>query len=339
MRGRPGTEAHTKYSSGSAAPDSACVAVLGPTASGKSDLGLLIAEEFAGEVVNFDSVQVYRGFDIGSAKLSPDERRGIPHHLIDKADPSAEMTAGEYARQARSVMHEISYRGKLPVLVGGTGFYLRALLDGLSPAPQRNESLRRRLGSLRMGALYRYLRRFDPPAAMRIHPNDRQKLIRAVEMTMLAEKPASDIQSAPRQPLTGFRLLKIGLSPDRSMLRERLRLRTAAMFANGLIDETRALLASGTPPDAKAMQSLGYKQTLGVLQGLQTLPEAIAECELRTRQYAKRQMTWFRHELGVMWLHGFGSDPDIQREAVRLVRAFLIAAPIAEPRMPAAAIP
>lgn len=332
-----GYSTHTKYISQmtDAAPPEAVsrdqehsvVVVLGPTGSGKSDLALRIAEDIgAAEIVNFDSVQVYRGFDIGSAKLPVPERRGVPHHIIDVADPAGEITAGSYARMARAVLAEITARRARPVLVGGTGFYLRALVDGLSPAPERDQAVRNRLESLaarRPLALHRFLRRFDPEASVRIHQNDRQKLIRAVEMMLLQRRPATETQSAPRNRLTGYRILKLGLNPDRAALHERLNQRSLHMFEAGLLEETRCLLEAGVPEAAKPMQSLGYKQAVAALRGHVTVADAVAECQTRTRQYAKRQMTWFRREKGVRWLCGFGSDPGIQREALALVRSEL----------------
>jgi tRNA dimethylallyltransferase len=299
------------------------VVVLGPTGAGKSELGLAIADRFAGEVVNFDSVQMYRGFDLGSAKLTPGERRGIPHHLIDVAEAAFAITAGAFSQMARPELAGITTRGKLPVLVGGTGFYLRALLNGLSPAPTRDLQLRQRLMDLeqrRPAALHRFLRRFDPVAAARIHANDRQKLIRAVEITLLARQPASVLQAQERKALEGYAILKIGLAPERSQLHQRLNQRTEWMFANGLLEETRQLLNAGVASDAKPMMSLGYKQAVAVVAGNLPFADAVRECQTRTRQYAKRQITWFRAERDVCWLHGFGSDSLIQAEALRFVR-------------------
>jgi tRNA dimethylallyltransferase len=302
------------------------IALVGPTGSGKSDLGLVIADSLGGEIVNYDSVQVYRGFDIGSAKVPLAERRSVPHHLIDIADAMDEFTAGAYARAASQILAEISGRGRIAVLVGGTGFYLRALLDGLSPAPERDETLRERLGRVaarRPGALHRYLRLLDPAAAVRIHPNDGQKLIRAIEMSLLAGTPASATQSLPRRKLEGYSVLKIGLMPRRAQLYERLNRRSAAMFESGLLEETQALLQKGVPANAKPLQSLGYKQAVAVLNGAMSLEEAIEECQTRTRQYAKRQLTWFRADPDVQWLPGFGDDPAVRQEAMALVAAFL----------------
>lgn len=299
--------------------------VLGPTGSGKSNLAMALAER-GGEVVNFDSVQIYRGFDVGSAKLTESERRGIPHHLIDLAEADEEITAGSYGQYAAQVLADISDRGHVPVLAGGTGFYLKALLEGLSPAPQRDEYLRRRLENVwgrRPLALSRFLRRFDPETALRIHQNDRQKLVRAVEMMILEQRPASHTQALPRRGLAGYSVIKLGLNPDRKALYERIDRRTELMFENGLIEETAALLQSGIPAEAKPMQSLGYKQAVGVLSGCYSLDQAIAECQTRTRQYAKRQLTWFRREADVHWLHGFGSDAAIQVEALRIAASHM----------------
>jgi tRNA dimethylallyltransferase len=303
------------------------IAVLGPTGSGKSDLAVTLAEELNGEIVNFDSVQVCRGLDIGSAKPPLSARKGIPHHLIDCVDPNEGLTAGAYARMAGPILEEIHHRGSIPVLVGGTGFYLRAVLDGLSPAPVGNQSLRERLGSLarrRPGALHRYLARRDPLSGQRIHPNDHQKLIRAIELGLLSNRPASETQRLPRQRLHGLEAFKIGLRPDRTSLYKRLNDRTAQMFRGGLLEETEALLNSGVSRESKGMQSLGYRQAVKVLLDGMGLDEAIAECQTKTRQYAKRQMTWFRKESNVVWLSGFGYEPEIQRAALSRVQIFLV---------------
>ncbi len=290
--------------------NSSLIAIVGPTGSGKSALALALARSFRGEILNFDSVQVYRGLNIGSAKTPPEERQGIPHHLLDVVSPLEDFTAGLFASRARACLDEIAGRDALPVLVGGTGFYLRSLLDGLSPAPAKNPELRQRLHH--SNGLHRFLRRLDPAAAARIHANDRQKLIRAIELALAVSSPA------PRQPLEGFRVLKIGLNPDRGTLYSRLNLRSQAMFDRGLIEETQSLLQSGIPPNARAMQSLGYKQAVALIAGQITREEAIADVQTKTRQYAKRQLTWFRHETGVQWLDGFGEDPDIQQRAMAL---------------------
>jgi tRNA dimethylallyltransferase len=302
------------------------IVVLGPTGAGKSELGLVLAEEFGGEIVNCDSIQVYRGLEIGSAKLPVAVRRRIPHHLIDIIDLDHDLTAGSYSRLAREVVSAIHHRGRVPIVVGGTGFYLRALLDGLSPAPLRNADLRVRLTSLtrrRPSALHRFLRRHEPKAAARIHPNDRQKLIRAIEMTWLANQPASAVQNRPRDAIQGIKTLKIGLNPTRSALYRRLDERAAWMFHNGLLAEVQALLDSGVSPDLKPFQALGYKQAVKFLSAQIPIESAIGESQAKTRQYAKRQLTWFRRELDVHWLHGFGSEESVRQTALELTRAFL----------------
>jgi tRNA dimethylallyltransferase len=302
------------------------IAVLGPTGAGKSVLSLALAEAFDGEIVNCDSVQVYRALQIGCAKVPLEARRGIPHHLLDILSPDEELTAGAYSRLAKTVFQSLRTNGKLPILVGGTGFYLRALLDGLSPAPGRDERLRARLRDIaarRPFALHRFLRGRDPEAATRIHPNDHQKLTRAIELTLLAGQPATETQSLPRDSLQGFDVLKIGLAPQRSLLHERLNQRSAHMFQNGLIAETKAILDAGVSAAAKPLQSLGYKQAVNVITNHTEIGAAIQECQTKTRQYAKRQITWFRREPAVNWLTGFGDENRIQQEALEITDKFL----------------
>lgn len=302
------------------------IAIVGPTGSGKSELGLHLAEQFCGEVVNCDSLQVYRWFDIGTAKLLPPERRGIPHHMIDVVDPDEPFTAGEYARRARKVLHDIVARKRLPLVVGGTGLYLRALVDGLFPGPGRDEQLRQRLAereARRPGLLHRFLRRLDPEAAARIHPADRHKLVRAVEVCLLTGRRLSQWFASGRDALEGFRVLKIALNPPRHELYRRLDERCARMFEAGLIEEVRRILAMGYPDTVKPLQAHGYRQALQVLRGELDLRKALYYAQRNTRRYAKRQWTWFRHEPGVTWLNGFGDQPETQRAAADLVRRFL----------------
>ena len=287
---------------------------------------MTLAEKLPAEIVNFDSVQLCRGLDIGSAKPPLSARNRVPHHLIDCVDPNQGLTAGAYSVLAHSVVEDIRGRGRVPVLVGGTGFYLRALLSGLPPAPIGNQAIRERLGRLskrRPAALHRYLARYDPPSASRIHPNDHQKLIRAVELVLLSKRPASATLSLPRQMLRGFTILKLGLSPDRASLYTCLNLRTAQMFRSGLLEEAEALLNSGVSPDSKAMQSLGYQQAVKVLRNRISLEAAIDESQTKTRQYAKRQMTWFHKEPDVIWFNGFGHNPEIQLAAWMRIQQFL----------------
>jgi tRNA dimethylallyltransferase len=293
--------------------------IAGPTASGKSSLGLAIAQEFHGEIVNCDSVQVYRGLDIGTAKVPPSERHGIPHYLFDILDPDAVLSAGEYASLARPVVREIASRGRLPIISGGTGFYLKALLDGLPKAPGRNEALRKRLGSIeahKAGRLHRLLRRVDPEAASRIHANDRNKLIRAVELRILTRRPAWSLLSEGTEALSGVRVVRIGLDPPRAVLHERIRLRTQAMFDGGLVEELRGLLARGFSIDSKAFESIGYKQAGEVISGRLSVAEALSLTEIATRQYAKRQLTWFRRQHKFIWINDLG-ESEAARQAVR----------------------
>ena len=295
--------------------------VLGPTGSGKSELAIHIALGIGGEIVNCDSLQVYRSFDIGTAKLPEAARRGVPHHLIDIIDPGQLFTAGDYSKQARAALGEIAARGRVPIVVGGTGFYLRALLAGLSEGPLRDTALRERLQRRerkRPLSLYRILSRLDHAAAARLHANDTNKIIRALEVRLVEGRPISELFSRGRDPLAGFHPIKLGLNPPRALLNQRLDARTVCIFETGLVEEVRSLLSSGVPWDAKPFESLGYKQALQVLEGRLTCEQAIASTQLETRRYAKRQATWFRKEPDVRWLEGFGDDPDVQARALAL---------------------
>ena len=296
------------------------VVILGPTASGKSELALSVAERYDGEVINYDSVQVYRHFNVGTAKLSLTERRGIPHHLIDVVEPEELFTAGDYARQAREALSRVRANGRLPVLAGGTGFYLRALLEGLFQGPQRDEALRRRLewraDVKPAGYLHRLLRRLDTASAQRIHPNDAPKLIRAIEVCLRAQAPMSSLWQKGREALAGYDVLRIGLAPPREELYERIRRRADNMFSEGLVDEVERLLAKGCSRRARAFGSLGYKQALDYMDGKLPLDQAIDITGKLTRRFAKRQQTWFRREPEVHWLEGFGDDPAVQEKAL-----------------------
>ncbi|MGA2252656.1 tRNA (adenosine(37)-N6)-dimethylallyltransferase MiaA [Terracidiphilus sp.] len=300
--------------------DPLAVLLLGPTGSGKTALSLRLAELFNGEIVGCDSVAVYRGMDLGSAKPTPEERASAPHHLIDVANPDEPYTAGAYSRAARAALREIASRSRLPIVTGGTGLYLRALTEGLFAGPARHEPLRERLRfkAQKRGSahLHRILARLDAPTAARIHANDTPKLIRAIEVSLAGRKPMSE--QLARDPLTGFRLLRIGLNPPREALYDRLNRRCAEMFASGLIEETRTLLIRYGR--VKALDSLGYRQALAVLDGNLTEPEALTAAQQGHRNYAKRQLTWFRREPEVHWLTAFGDDPATAAEAIALIR-------------------
>lgn len=309
-------------------PESSCpiLVIVGPTAAGKSELALSLANLLGGEVVNFDSMQLYRGFNIGTGKLSAEERRGIPHHLLDIVDPGQVFTAGDYAREAARALAFLREKGSLPILVGGTGLYLRALLSGLFEGPGRSEELRARFNKVAHRRsrefLHRMLRRLDPQTGGRIHPRDTQKIIRALEVCVLARRPFSSLLANGRAGLLGFHAIKIGLNPGREELNRRIDARVEAMFASGLVDEARALFESNglsSPaqfPRQGPFVSLGYPQAMAASRGELSLEEAIRETQAATRRYAKRQRTWFRSESGVRWFAGFGGHPDIQQEVI-----------------------
>jgi tRNA dimethylallyltransferase len=299
------------------------VVLVGPTASGKSSLGILLAQEFGGEIVACDSTQLYRGFDIGTAKPSQAERRSVAHHLLDVLDPTEASTAGDYRERALVVLADLKGRSRLPVLTVGTGLYLRALLEGLADLPQRSEEIRRRLRASAAehgaGHLHNMLARLDPQAAGQIAGADQQKLVRAIEICLLSGKPLTEVHRSGRTPLAGWRIIKIGLEPPREALYERIHRRTEAMLAAGWIDEVRRLAAGGLPESAKPFDFLGYRELGAHLRGETTLEAARAAIEQGTRQYAKRQITWFRREADVNWLPGFGDDPPTMAAARSLI--------------------
>jgi tRNA dimethylallyltransferase len=289
-------------------------------------LGIALAETFGGEIVSCDSLQVYRHFDIGAAKLPKAARQGIPHHLIDIVDPGEIFTAGEYARLARETIARISARGRLPIVAGGTGFYLRALLDGLFEGPSRDQPLRDRLAARearRRGSLHRLLTRFDSEAAGKIHPHDVPKVTRALEVCLLARRPVTELYRQGRDRLRGYRALKLGLLPGREALNERLDARCRAMFEGGLVDEVRRILLLGFSPSVRPLESHGYKQALQFLRRELTLEAALEQAQRNTRRYAKRQWTWFRREAEMQWLEGFGEGRGVCEAALDQVALHL----------------
>ena len=305
-------------------PDAPLIVVAGPTGAGKSALALRICEEFSGEIVNCDSLQLYRGFHVGTAKTPEPERRGVPHHLIDVLDPSEGYSAGEYARIARAIIKDVSHRNRLPVVSGGTGFYLRALLDGLPILPESHKPTRDRLmlrEEKKPGSMARLLSRLDPASAGRIHPNDTQRLMRAVEIRLVSGKASPPM--IEMEPLTGYKILKIGLDPDRKQLYHLLDARAETMFDAGLIEEVAELLKQGCTGDEKPFESLGYLQTIAYLRGEITRERAIYLTQLETRHYAKRQWTWFRRDARFYWLSGFGTEPPIIEQSIAAIRRFL----------------
>ena len=303
-------------------PATPLIVIVGPTASGKSELALRLAEAFAGEIVSCDSVAVYREMEIGTAKPSHADRALVPHHLLDVASPDESFTAGDYSRLAREALLGITGRCRLPIVSGGTGLYLRALVEGLFPAPAVDPELRTRLRTLAAtrGApyLHRILLRLDVQSAGAIHPNDAPKLVRAIEVTLTARNPISSQWQSGREALEGYRILRLGLGPERSRLYRRIDLRAAAMFGSGLVEETNLLLER-FGRECRALASLGYAEAAAVLRGDLTREAAVAAAQQGHRNYAKRQMTWFQRDPATHWLHGFGSDPEVLAKAKRLV--------------------
>jgi len=304
------------------ARDPLLVALVGATGSGKTALSLAIAERFGGEIVSCDSVALYREFEIGTAKPSREERTRVPHHMIDVLSPMEPSTAGDYARRARVALREIAQRGKLPIVVGGTGLYLRALLEGLFSGPERSEDLRERLRKLakqRSAAhLHRILQRLDPEAAAKIHANDTAKVIRAVEVCLASREKMSELWQRGRDPLSGFRVLRIGLNPERNQLYARINERAKKMFEAGLVEETGALYEKYGDA-AMPLQSLGYKQAMQLIRGEIDRKLALWTAQQAHRNYAKRQMTWFRREPGVHWFRDFGDSAETQQKVSDLI--------------------
>ena len=311
-------------------PTRPIIAVVGPTASGKSDLGIELALRFDGEIINCDSVQVYRGIEIATAKVPLAERRGVPHHLLDFVPPNVNYTAGAWAEAALARISEIEARGRLALLVGGTGFYLRALRQPFFPSPPTDAALRARLSGIRerRGAehLHRILLRLDPPAAARLQPRDWSRVQRALEVRLQTGAPLSLQQPArPDPPASIARLRVLALSPPRAALYARIDERAARHFEAGLIEEVRALLAAGVPATTNALGAHGYRRVVEFLRGERTRESAIEQTKLDVRHYAKRQLTWFRREVGVEWFEGFGDSPEVQRIVAARVEQMLAA--------------
>ncbi len=293
------------------------LAVLGPTASGKSALGLSLAERYAGEIINCDSTAVYRGFDIGTDKVPLDERRGIPHHLIDIADPTEVYTAAQFARDAAAVIRAVHARGNLPILVGGTGFYYRALTRGLFPGPGADEALRARLDRVadRHGPerLHRLLARVDRASAQRIMPRDRKRLVRALEVYFATGRPLTAHFAQTASPIADLEVVAVALKIPAALTAERVARRVDEQFARGIVDEVRGLLARGVPPDARPFGGLVYRQVMEMLRGVRGEAETRALIVRENRRYARRQLIWFRKEPNLIWFDGPGERDDTRR--------------------------
>jgi tRNA dimethylallyltransferase len=301
-------------------------AIVGPTASGKSELGIKLALALNGEIINLDSVQVYRGIQIATAKVPPDERRGVPHHLIDIVEPTENFTAGEYARSADEIILDVESRGSMALLVGGTGFYLRALVNPLFEGPKTDLGLRARLISKRdkHGAehLHDLLRRVDPQAALRISPRDWSRTMRAIEVFFQTGRRLSESQpNLPPPPESAARIRVIALSPPRDLLYAQINKRSEMMFERGLVEEVESLIRSGVPANAKAFQAHGYRRVVEYLQGRRSREDALNQMKLDTRHYAKRQLTWWRAWPGVRWIHRFGDTEEAFGEAVGYLKS------------------
>jgi len=304
---------------------SSLIAIVGPTASGKSGLGINLAQRIGGEIINCDSVQVYQGIQIATAKMPLEDQRGVPHHLIDFVSPSVNFTAADWARAAIEKVEEIEKRGHSALLVGGTGFYLRALRRPFFDSPPTDEALRARLTAIRERRgpehLHRILQKFDPAEAAKLSPRDWPRVQRAIEFCLQTGHPISGQKPLrPEPPSVASRLQIIALNPPRDELYERINERAEAHFANGLVAEVRRLLEEGVPANSNALGAHGYRRVVEFLRGQRDLESAIEQTKLDVRHYAKRQLSWFRHEPGVQWFAGFGDDPDIQEQAFALLR-------------------
>jgi len=288
------------------------IAILGPTATGKSALALALAERHGGEIINCDSTAVFRGFDIGTDKIAPADRRGIPHHLIDIADPTDEYTAAQFARDAAAVIRDIHARGHVPILAGGTGFYYRALTRGLFPGPGRDAILRGRLEAVaaRRGVqfLHRMLARVDPTSGLRIQPRDLKRLVRALEVFFLTGRPLTAHFAETASPIPDVEVLAVALRLPADAIAARVTRRVDDQFARGLLDEIRTLLARGIPEDARPFGGLVYRQALEHLRGVRDEASTRALIAQENRRYARRQLIWFRKEPNLSWFDGPGES-------------------------------
>jgi tRNA dimethylallyltransferase len=315
-----------KSASAKATADKPLIAILGPTATGKSALGIAIAQRFNGEIINCDSTAVYRGFDIGTDKVPLDQRGGIPHHLIDIADPTDEYTAAQFARDAAAAVQDIHARGKLPILVGGTGFYYRALTRGLFPGPGKDAELRARLEAVAqkkgVEQLHRMVSRVDPESGARIQPRDLKRLVRALEVYFQTGKPLTAHFEDTVSPLPpDVRVGAIALRMPAAWLADRLARRVDEQFGAGLIDEIKALLASGVPPDARPFGGLVYRQAMDYLKGVRDEASTRALIAQENRRYARRQLIWFRKEPNLTWFDGPGTNAEVQDSVIRELTA------------------
>ncbi len=303
------------------------VAVLGPTASGKSALGLALAARHHGEIINCDSTAVYRGFDIGTDKLPVEARRGIPHHLVDIADPTEVYTAAQFARDAAAAIRDIHARGKLPILVGGTGFYYRALTRGLFPGPGADEELRARLNRIaeKRGPerLHRLLQRVDVDSAARIMPRDLKRIVRALEVYFTTGRPLTAHFDETRSPIADCDVIATALRLPPALTAERVARRVDEQFARGIVDEVRGLLARGIPPQARPFGGLVYRQVMEMLRGVRGEAETRALIGQENRRYARRQLIWFRKEPNLRWFEGPGEREDV----IRLVEEMITDGP------------
>ncbi len=303
------------------------VAILGATATGKSALALAVAERFDGEIVNCDSTAVYRGFDIGTDKIAAADRRGIPHHLIDIAEPTEDYTAAQFARDAAAAIRDIHARGRLPVLAGGTGFYFRALTRGLFPGPGRDPELRGRLEAIAarrdVTFLHRLLRKVDPESAVRIQPRDLQRLVRALEVFLLTGRPLTAHFAETASPIPDVDVLAIGLRLPAAAISERVTRRVDEQFERGLLDEMRGLLARGVPETARPFGGLVYRQAIEHLHGVRDEPSTRALIAQENRRYARRQLIWFRKEPTLVWFDGPGESAATGSAVLRLIETYV----------------